>query len=157
MLLTRLLFVPPANPPFPLLFPSTSSPVRHTCERVYYQASSASGRRVYGTTCKRVRSRYVVSCVYVDTEGEREFMESVRVCLGIQLERAIGPNGMKFLCGQTQERSRFLFSRPTSTKPRPYLALNLLQPKLACRPPARPFARSLARSAPLDVQNICPS
>lgn len=40
---------------------------------------------------------------------------------GIQLERAIGPNGMKFLCGQTQERSRasFFFSRPTRTRPTP--------------------------------------
>lgn len=72
----------------------------------------------------------VSSCVCVDTneggrgeKGEREFIESAYVCLppGIQLERAIGPNGMKFLCGQTQERSRasfylfffFFFSRPT--------------------------------------------
>lgn len=94
-----------------------------------------------------------VSCVYVDTEAEREFMESVRVCLGIQLERAIGPNGMKFLCGQTQERSRFLFSRPTSAKPRPYLALNLLRPKFAC-----PFARSLCsarRTEYLSKLNAC--
>lgn len=56
--------------------------------------------------------RSCVACVCVDTArgGENENSSRVRMLAsGIQLERAIGPNGMKFLCGQTQERSRASF------------------------------------------------
>lgn len=74
-------------------------------------ADSWSGVRTYSRACAWTPTRE-------GEKGEREFIESAYVYLppGIQLERAIGPNGMKFLCGQTQERSLFFFfslSRPT--------------------------------------------
>lgn len=107
----RLYSFPPSSDSY---FPPTSPPPLYTGYNaiqpyITRRPSLSFSLRVCSLPLDR---RSCVACVCVDTArgGENENSSRVRMLAsGIQLERAIGPNGMKFLCGQTQERSRASF------------------------------------------------
>lgn len=113
VLLARLASIRFHHPPIPTSLRLPPSPLctgyNATQPYITRRPSLSFSLRVCSLPLDR---RSCVACVCVDTArgGENENSSRVRMLAsGIQLERAIGPNGMKFLCGQTQERSRASF------------------------------------------------